>query len=82
MLTLKYPIENGVILNWDDTETIFDHTLKNVLRVNPEETAIMIADSVVATKKDCRMLFQMMFEPFYFAGVHIALSSYLPYNCE
>ncbi|CAF4422353.1 unnamed protein product [Rotaria socialis] len=37
VLTIRYPIEHGIVTNWDDMEKIWHHTFYNELRVAPEE---------------------------------------------
>ena len=37
ILTLKDPIEHGIINNWDNKEKIQHHTFYNESRVSPEE---------------------------------------------
>ena len=36
ILTVKHPIEHGIVTNWDDMETLWHHTIYNELRVAPK----------------------------------------------
>ena len=42
ILTLKHPIEHGIVTNWDDMEKIWHHTFFNELRVKPEEHLVLL----------------------------------------
>ena len=42
VLFLKYPIERGLITNWDDMDKIWHHTFYNELRMCPEEHPVLL----------------------------------------
>ena len=50
-LTLVYPIERGVVTDWDLMESIWHHTFYNQLRVAPE---VSITDVARRSVQDCK----------------------------
>jgi actin-related protein 2 len=45
MLQITYPLDNGIVRNWDDMLHVWDYTFNEKLKINPKECKIMLTEA-------------------------------------
>ena len=72
ILKLRYPIQRGIITNWDDMEKIWEYTFYNKLDVEPDDQPVLLTDGVLEPRINREKIAEIMFERFNTPAVFIA----------
>ncbi|CAL8111227.1 unnamed protein product [Orchesella dallaii] len=78
MLEVNYPMENGVVRNWEDMLHLWDYTFgPEKMDLEPRECKIMLTEPPMNPTKNREKMIEVMFEKYQFAGVYIAIQAVL-----
>src|SRR5690554_928368 len=77
ILKLNYPLEHGVVTNWDDMEAVWNHTFYNELRVDPAEQPVLLTEAPFNPKKNREKMQEIMFETFDVPAMYVAIQAVL-----
>ncbi|CAN1147657.1 Actin-related protein 2 [Linum perenne] len=76
-LDISYPVNNGIIQNWDDMGHVWDHAFFSELKIDPAECKILLTDPPLNPKKNRELMIETMFEKYNFAGLFIQIQAVL-----
>jgi actin, other eukaryote len=74
-LSIHYPIEHGIVTNWDNMEKIWHHIFYNELCVLPEKQPILVSEVPLNPKGNREKMTQLLFERFNTPGSYEMYSS-------
>ena len=77
MLEVKYPMENGVIQNWEEMIHLWNYTFYDRLKIDPKECRILLTEAPMNPKKNREKMLEVMFETYGFKSVFIAIQAVL-----
>jgi len=77
MLQVTYPLDNGMVRNWEDAGHVWDYTFFQKLKINPKECKIMLTEPPMNPRQNREKMVQVMFEKYGFKGVYIAIQAVL-----
>ncbi|CAD8116185.1 unnamed protein product [Paramecium primaurelia] len=77
VLELNYPIDKGIINNWDDMEKVWHHALFNELKVIPEDHPVLLTEAPLNPKHNREKMTQIFFEKFNVPSFYVAIQAVL-----
>ena len=76
-LEINYPVENGIVKNWENMEHLWDYTFHDKLKIDPKQHKIMLTEAPLNPKNNRRQTIQTMFEKYQFGGAHMSIQAML-----
>ena len=76
-LSLKSPIQQGVVQSWDEIQEIWSHIFDHVLYVNPQEYPILLTESPMNPKANREKMIEIMFETYSVPAMYAAIPAVL-----
>ena len=73
VLNLKYPIESGIVSEWEMMEKVWAYCFENELRVDPSEHKVLLTEAPMNPKANREKMTNLMFETFQVPGFYVAI---------
>ncbi|XP_048387056.1 uncharacterized protein LOC125452541 [Stegostoma tigrinum] len=77
VLSLHYPLEHGIVTNWDEIEKIWHHTFYHQLRIEPEDHPIFLTEAAMNPHRNRERMVEIMFEVFNVPFSYVAMQAVL-----
>lgn len=78
MLEVTYPMENGVVRNWDDMMHLWDYTFgPQKLDIDPKECKLLLTEPPLNPTNNRQRMLEVMFEQYGFHSVYVAIQAVL-----
>ncbi|KAK1797274.1 hypothetical protein P4O66_008656, partial [Electrophorus voltai] len=78
MLEVSYPMENGIVRNWEDMLHLWDHTFgPERLNISPPECKVLLTEPPLNPMKNRQKIAEVMFETYKFHSIYIAIQAVL-----
>lgn len=71
-LDLTFPVEHGVIKNWNDETLVLDYLFKEKMKINNEDHQVLITEAPQNPNENRRKIYELFFETFNFPAVQMA----------
>ena len=77
ILNLKYPIDHGVVIDWDDMEKIWDYAIHKKLNADPTKHAVLLTEAPLNPRINREKMAELMFEKFKVPALYVGIQAIL-----
>lgn len=77
LLQISYPMENGIIRNWEDMEHLWDYSFYDRMKIDTRDRKVLLTEPPMNPLSNREKMVETMFERFQFGGVYVAIQAVL-----
>merc|ERR1712093_309592 len=77
MLQITYPLDNGIVHNWEDAEHVWNYTFFEKLKVDPKDCKILLTEPPMNPLANREKMVEVMFEKYGFKSAYISIQAVL-----
>ncbi|KAK9458016.1 actin family [Dipodascopsis uninucleata] len=77
MLQISYPMENGIIKNWEDMCHLWDYAFYERMNIDTTGRKILLTEPTMNPLSNREKMVETMFEKYNFGGVYVAIQAVL-----
>lgn len=77
LLKIRYPLEHGIVTDWDDMEKIWHYVYENELKTQPEDHPVLLTEPPLNPRRNRDIAAQIMFETFNVPALHLSIQAVL-----
>ncbi|ELK24568.1 PREDICTED: actin-like protein 7B [Myotis davidii] len=77
LLKLVNPLKNGVVVDWDCVQSIWEYIFYTAMRILPEEHAVLVSDPPLSPSSNREKYAELLFETFGIPAMHVTSQSLL-----
>lgn len=67
----------GIVRNWDDMCHVWDHTFYDMLKIDPQNSRILLTEPPLNPINNRKKMIEVMFEKYKFHSTYIAIQAVL-----
>lgn len=77
LLKIKYPLEHGIVTDWNDMERIWGHIYSEELKVQSEDHPVLLTEAPHNPRRNRDTAAQLMFETFNVPALYVSIQAVL-----
>lgn len=77
LLKIRYPLEHGIVTDWDDMERIWKHVYQEELRTVSEEHPVLLTEPPLNPRSNRELAAQILFETFNVPALYTSIQAVL-----